>query len=74
MVCEILVNASKSVAAKMSTFFSPPPLFRTDGIVNLILANYLTIAEIFAISACIVSGFDRISIRTSVALSPLPVT
>ena len=72
---EILVNASESVVAEMSIFLSPLPLFRTDGIVNLMFTNYLTIAEILAISACcIVWGFDRTSIMTSVALSPFPVT
>ena len=39
MSSEILVNASESVSAEMSTFFSPPPLFKTDGIVNFMVAS-----------------------------------
>ncbi len=36
---EMLENASVRVEADISTFFSPPPWFSTEGIVNVRLAS-----------------------------------
>ena len=71
---DILVNDSKRELALIWSFFSPPPLFSTDGIVKITFANYFTTAEIFATLACITSGFGNTSINDSVAFSPFPVT
>ena len=74
IVSETLLNDSKRELAVTASFFSPPPLFSTDGIVNVMFGNYLTTAAILATSAAMTSGFVSTSIIDSVVLRPFPVT
>ena len=74
IVSETLLKDSKRELAVTASFFSPPPLLSTDGIVNVIFGNYLTTAAILATSAAMTSGFVSTSIIDSVVLRPFPVT
>ena len=87
---DALLNASCKSYTSNNIFFSPEPLFKTDGIINSIFAiyiftfistyiihiifYYLIIVETIWTSGLTVEGFGNIPTRASVDLRPLPVT